>query len=878
MLQQSASDRLATLKSSALKCIAVGLVYYLSAQLGLMGPYKESIVTLLWLPTGIAVGAILRWGYVSLPAIFVAAALVELSLQLPLATSLGMASGNTLAPLLTAFLLKKSGFDHQLSTQRDILLMISFALLGMLISSVGGVLSLYLTNQIVSEKIFKIWFIWWMGDSVGVLLALPLLLNLSKKRVIANVPQSLRLLVWLVVFAGCEYLIVNRVDDLNKQFLLTAFLILPVLIWASMAFGIVGGSIVVISLCTIAVWFTAQGYGTFYSVDIGEGLFSLWTFMVTLVMTMLLISTLQSGRNAAEKVSRENEKKLRSVVDGALDAILTVDEHGRLVEFNPAAQRMFGYQREQVLGKLLSEMIIPPRLSAAHEAGHRRFVSTGEKHMFNQRLELEAMRADGSEFPVELTLTALNEDGLSLVTGFIRDISDQKKAQQEIENFAYYDVLTGLPNRRLLVDRFQHAVLLSQRMNAYCALMFIDLDNFKALNDSKGHDTGDQLLTEVAKRIQQSLRAGDTVARLSGDEFIVILEGLGSNISHAYQQASEVALKLLESMNSSYHLGLFEFNTSASLGITLFKEDQSSSFDTHLFETHLRHADVAMYQAKAAGRNTYRFYDELMQDGLDKRFALEAALSTAIKHQELHLNYQGIVDADQNVIAAEVLLRWHHPVLGEIQPTEFVPIAENNNEIIKIGHWVLQQACAQLKAWESHPVMNKIRLSVNISAKQFLYINFVKELREIIASTAINPDLLKLELTETAVIDNIDDVISKMKMLKKMGVRISLDDFGIGHSSLIYLKKLPVTQIKIDQSFVHDVLTDSNDAAIIKMVLAVGRTINCDIIAEGVEQREQFELLKKFGCHYFQGFYFSKPLTVAGFENLVMRRHQPETI
>ncbi|HEY9210672.1 MAG TPA: EAL domain-containing protein [Methylotenera sp.] len=858
-------NQLTTLKSLAFKFTIVGLAYYLSARIGLMGPYKESIVTLLWLPTGIAVGAIIRWGYISLPAIFLAATFVELSLNLPISTSLGMACGNTLAPLLTAHLLKKAHFDHSLAKQRDILLMIVFALLGMLVSSTSGVLSLYLSDQITPDKIFKIWFIWWMGDSVGVLLALPLVLNISKKRFIANVPQSLRLFAWLLFFAACEYLIVNLVSDLNKQFLLTAFLILPVLIWASMAFGVVGGSIVVISLCTLAVWFTSQGYGTFYSVDVGEGLFSLWTFMVTLVVTMLLISTLQSGRNVAERVSRENEKKLRSVIDGALDAILTIDDDGRLVEFNPAAERMFGYQKEQVLGRTLSEIIVPPRLRKAHEDGYKRFVLTNEKHLFNQRVELSAMHADGSEFPVELTLTALKEDGLSLVTGFLRDISEQKKARQEIENFAYYDVLTGLPNRRLLVDRFQHAVLLSQRANSYCALMFIDLDNFKTLNDSKGHDIGDQLLMEVAKRVQLTLRAGDTVARLSGDEFIVILEGLSSNISHAYQQASEVAQKLLERLNTSYHLGLFEFNTSASLGITLFKDDQLNSFDTHL-----RHADAAMYQAKAAGRNTYRFYDELMQEGLDKRFALESALSTAIKNSELHLNYQSIVDVDKNVIGAEVLLRWRHHQLGDIYPAEFIPIAEKNNEIIRIGHWVLQQSCEQLKAWEAHTLLGKVRLSVNISAKQFLYINFVKELRDIIAATDIDPDLLKLELTETAVIDNIDDVISKMKVLKKMGIRVSLDDFGIGHSSLVYLKKLPVTQIKIDQSFVHDVLTDSNDAAIIKMVLAVGKTIHCDIVAEGVEQLEQFELLKKFGCHYFQGFYFSKPLSAVNFEKLVV--------
>lgn len=860
---QAASQKLSP-KILVWRFIVVALAYAGFAQLGLAGPYKESIATLLWLPSGIAVGAIMRWGGVSVPAIFVAALSVELSLGIPFFSSLNIATSNTLAPLCTVYLLKKFHFNYQLIRQRDIFILILAAMLGMLVSSIGGLLSLHFNGLTATQDMLRIWFIWWIGDTIGVLLALPLILNLNKAKFFGNRHQNMQLVLWLLVFACCEYLIVNLVQDLNKQFMLTAFLILPVLIWASMLFGIVGGSIVVISLCITAVWLTAQGYGTFYSVDVGEGLFSLWTFMLVLVITMLLISTLLAERNVAAKNSRDNDRKLRSVIDGALDAIVTIDDAGLLVEFNPAAEKMFGHRRQDVIGKPMAEIIIPPNMRQAHHSGHTHYVMTGEQHIFNRRLELNAMRSDGSEFPVELTLTGLNEDGLSLVTGFIRDISEQKKARREIENFAYYDVLTGLPNRRLLVDRYQHAVLMSQRTNTHCAMIFIDLDDFKILNDTKGHDVGDQLLIEVAKRIQANLRAGDTVARLSGDEFVVILEGLSENINLAYQQVSEVAQKLLEKLNTTYQLNVFEFSTSASLGVTIFKDNALDNF-----ELHLRHADTAMYQSKAAGRNTYRFYDEYTQEGVEKRLALEASLSLAVKNKELELNYQSIVDVDQNIIAAEVLLRWLHPEFGDIHPKEFVPIAEKNNQIIKIGRWVLQSACEQIKQWSTHPKLSHIQLSVNISAKQFLYINFIRELREILHHTGISPDLLKLELTETAVIDNIEDVISKMQILKKMGIQVSLDDFGIGHSSLVYLKKLPVTQIKVDQSFVHDVLTDSNDAAIIKMVLAVGKTINCDIVAEGVEQPEQFELLKSFGCHYFQGYYFSKPLTAANFEKLV---------
>ncbi len=481
------------------------------------------------------------------------------------------------------------------------------------------------------------------------------------------------------------------------------------------------------------------------------------------------------------------------------------------------------------------------------------------------------MHADGTEFPVELTLTSLKSDDQILVTGFIRDISQQKKAQQEIENFAYYDTLTGLPNRRLLMDRFQRAVVSSKRAKTFCALIFIDLDHFKLLNDTKGHDAGDKLLIEVANRIQQAIREGDTVARLSGDEFIIIIENLDTDENLAYKQVNDIAQKLLLELNKSYQLDVLEFNTTVSIGVTLFNNDQLS------FEDHLRHADTAMYQSKAAGRNTYRVYDQITQDNLERSFTIESSLQQALKQNAFYVVYQSIVDVHQKVIAAEILLRWTHPVLGSISPGEFIPLAEKNNQIIRIGHWVLLQACEQLKKWESSPKLSKIRISVNISAKQFLYVHFVQELRDVIATTDINPDLLKLELTETAVIDNIDDVINKINLLKAIGVRIALDDFGMGHSSLVYLKKLPVTQIKIDQSFVNDVLTDSNDAAIIQMILAIGKTIQCNIVAEGVEQLEQFNVLKKFGCLYFQGYYFSKPIPAADFEIMVEQAIEVKT-
>ena len=626
------------------KFLLVVLAYFLTAKLGLMVPYKESMATLIWLPSGIAVGAIMRWGKISLPAIFIAAFFVYLSVGLTFITAISIACGNTVAPYLTAYLLQKFHFNHALVKQRDIGLMFGLASLGMLISATGGTLTLFSTGSISLDQIARVWFVWWIGDTVGVLLALPLALNISKQNLHISTRQLYPLIGWAILIVLCELLISAFVSSLEIQFMLSLFLILPALVWAAMNFGVVGGSLAVIVLSVIGVLVASLGYGSFYSIDAGEGIFTLWIFIVTLVVIMLMISVLQSERNLAEAALRNNTKQLRAVINGALDGIITIDASGALVEFNPAAERIFGYTKQQVIGKMLSELIIPPNLRHAHDIKHREFVLTGKKYIFDKRIELTAMRADGSEFPVELTITSLQEDGASLVTGFIRDISLQKKAQQEIENFAYYDTLTGLPNRRLLVDRFKRAILNSKRSKTHGALIFVDLDHFKLLNDTKGHNAGDLLLIEVANRIQQTIRAGDTVARLSGDEFVIIIENLDGLANIAYSQATEVAQKLLMELNRSYQLDLLEFNTTASLGVTLFDGDQFS------FEDHLRHADIAMYQAKAAGRNTFRFYDVLTQGNIERSFSLESALHSALQNNEFYVQHQSIVNIDQEII------------------------------------------------------------------------------------------------------------------------------------------------------------------------------------------------------------------------------------
>ena len=845
------------------RLIIVALAYFATGKLGLLIPYVGSHVSLIWLPTGISVAALMRWGYGCWPAIYIGAFLVNFTVSGSILLSASIAVGNTLAPLAATWILKRFEFSNHLNRAHDVLLMVAAAALGMLLSATGGVASLIWLDNLPLETVPLAWNIWWIGDAVGVLLVLPFLLNISKAELIRLWDQRTVYLLWCGVASLLEWAIFHYVTHASGQFMLLAFIVLPLVIWSAMRFGITGASLAVLGLSMIAVWSTFDMQGPFYQMDTHQGIFALWVFMSTLALVALMITVLQSERLQSEVAMRNSEAQLRAVIDGALDAIVTIDESGHLVEFNPAAERIFGYTREQVVGRPLAEVIIPQSMRSAHSLGHRRFVATGEKHIFDRRLELTAMRADGSEFPVELTITSLRDKGLPLVTGFIRDISERKQAEQEIRNLAFFDSLTGLPNRRLLIDRLQQAFATSARSRSYGAVLFIDLDNFKSLNDTRGHDMGDLLLVEVAQRLRQCVRAEDTVSRLGGDEFVVVLEDLSVDLQQAIAQAKAVSEKISEVVNHPYRLQEIEHHHSCSIGIGFFCGN-----DMPIDEL-MKRSDTAMYQAKAAGRNTMRIFDPTMQAALEKRIELESQLRIAMQHDQLHLCYQVQVDEQKRVFGAEILLRWNHPKYGLMLPSEFIPVAEDSGLIIPIGHWVMKSACEQIKLWQSEPPAKHIQLAVNVSARQFRHPDFVHEVTELLSVTGADPSLLKLELTESVVLDNIEDAVAKMNALRQIGVRFSMDDFGTGYSSLAYLKLLPLTQVKIDQSFVRDIAIDPNDAAIVKTIIGMSNSLGLDVIAEGVEKEAQFKLLKEYGCKKFQGYLFSKPLVVAGLEELL---------
>ena len=460
-----------------------------------------------------------------------------------------------------------------------------------------------------------------------------------------------------------------------------------------------------------------------------------------------------------------------------------------------------------------------------------------------------------------------NQESLELQSDRLQaQVQELQKAQEQIHHLAFFDPLTHLPNRRLLSDRLEHALLQHARSGHYGALLFMDLDNFKTLNDTLGHGVGDVWLREVAKRLSRCVREGDTVARLGGDEFVVVLEALGPDESAARQSSERVAIKMLDALRQPYDLGKHHPTFTASIGITLFGASGVTS--DQLF----KQADMAMYHAKASGRDRFSFFGPDMQARLATRTELESELRDGLEQDELFLTYQPQVDRKGRLKGAEVLLRWQSPKRGLVMPGEFIAVAEESGLILPLGHWVLRQTCLTLARWKSDTFLGSLELAVNVSARQFRECNFADTVRDILSETGAPPARLRLELTESALLDEVETVISHIHELRAMGVGFSLDDFGTGYSSLTYLKRLPLTQLKIDRSFVRDLLDDDNDAVIARTLIALGHSLGLQVVAEGVETQAQLDFLMAAGCDGYQGYLFGKP----GVEADLKARQQTE--
>lgn len=573
-----------------------------------------------------------------------------------------------------------------------------------------------------------------------------------------------------------------------------------------------------------------------------------------------LEGVLSVTREVTDAKRAEVELQIAAAAFQAHLGIMVTDARGTILKVNDTFKRITGYSDAEVVGRN------PRMFSSGHHnaAFYRRLwrsvLSTGswEGEIWNQR-------KNGELFPEWLTISAVHDRNGSLThyVATMSDISERKAAEQEIHQLAFYDPLTGFANRRLFIDRIGVALRELNRYQRCGALILLDLDSFNYVNDTLGHHIGDRLLQNVARRFGQMLRDTDTLARLGGDEFAVLVEGVDSSPRKTKALAEHIANKLMAALDTPIQVGDEQALVTASVGITVMADSQRSVDD------YLQQADMALSQAKASGRRTLRFFDPSMQAALLARVRLEADLRLALDYQQWQLHYQPQVDEQGRIVGVEALLRWHHPERGLVSPGEFIPLLESTGLINDVGEWVLAAACHQLAAWQRQPGFEQLTISVNISPLQFRENDFLDRVEQVFLRTQAPLERLKLEVTETLFVEARDDARDKMLSLKARGVRFSLDDFGTGYSSLAYLAQLPLDQLKIDQSFVQQVLESSANAAIVESTIALAKSLNLDVIAEGVETPAHQAWLMAHGCHAFQGYLFGRPMPVEEMEQAV---------
>ncbi|HSY36941.1 MAG TPA: EAL domain-containing protein [Acidobacteriaceae bacterium] len=566
-------------------------------------------------------------------------------------------------------------------------------------------------------------------------------------------------------------------------------------------------------------------------------------------------------QKATLDVTKQNAvlRERSELLDNAQDAIFVLDMSLRLLYWNKGAERLFGWTQQEVICREIGDVFPDGRA----ESG-RALEQVKEHGRWSGEISKRDKQGHQLTVASRCTLVGNPDERSSSIFVINTDVTEQKTSRARIHRLAYYDEVTKLPNRVLLRERLQNALRMSHMTGQAGALLFIDMDDFKTLNDTAGHEVGDLLLEQIAGRLRSTVRASDCVARLGGDEFVVLVETLGTDREAAGGRALAIGGQVLRALREVYHLQSYEYRCTASVGVTLMGDDSIEVDDL------MKQAEMAMYRSKAQGRNMVCLFDPGMERELASRAAMVADLRRALQSREFELMYQPQLDSEGRVVGCEALVRWRHPQRGLLSPAEFIPVAESGGMIVELGTQALGEACRRLAMWQDRPGLRDLSIAVNVSSRQFADPQFVQVVEDALRSTGVDPSRLKLEITESAAMEKVHEVIQKMMTLKALGIKLSLDDFGTGYSSLSQLKLLPLHQLKIDKSFVNDIVGHALDASIVQTIIDLGRNLNLEVIAEGVETVEQVDFLKAHGCRLFQGYLFSKPLSAVAFEEFAI--------
>jgi len=814
----------------------------------------------LYLPVGLSLALLLCGGRRYVPVVFIASVVAAVvNYHRPVFSWCGIpgAIGIYLGYVGVAEILRgRWRIDLRFGTLNDVGRYIVVSLVGAIISAAAGILTLLGDGRIGRSDAFGAAAEWWVSDALAIIAFAPFVLvfvapsvgrwlssgsagRLSaaqQARPSATEILELTAQSGLVVFA--IWFVFGYAPAVPYQPLYLLFV--PV-IWIAVRRGLPGAVLTTFAISagmTLAAWITKAQRGSLPKLQLA---------MLALGLTGLCLGAVVSERKRVERAIRESEKRYRLLFERNLAGVFRTTLAGRVLECNQATASIFGYDSPE-------EVLALPAANLYESSTEREFFLTkikSEKSITNHEMRFRRKNGDSAWAMLNVSLVDDDSGASEILEATLVDITERKLAEERAQSLAYYDALTGLPNRILLSDRLSKALATARRQRHKVALLFLDLDRFKIINDSLGHSAGDLLLQEVAKRLARCTRDQDTVARLGGDEFLIVL----SNLKDIHDAAVAVE-RFMDAITAGFVVQGHSLSISCSLGVSIFPEHGADG------ETLIKNADAAMYSAKDNGRNNFRFFTADINTEAVGRLALENGLRSALAKKELFLVYQPQMDiASGKITGLEALLRWQHPELGLVPPNDFIRIAENGGMITAIGEWVLKTACSQARKWQDEG-LTAVSVAVNVSAVQFRQAGFPETIRRVLQESGLDPHYLELELTESLLLSNADVMSSVVQQLMAMGLRLAIDDFGTGYSSLSYLKRFPVTKLKIDSSFIRDVAVNPDDAAITTAIISMAKSLNLKVVAEGVENEAQMSFLKTHQCDAIQGYYFSKPLPV----------------